>query len=113
MIVDAILAGLIFYLMFPLLTGYCASQYGRSFGRWFAFGCVLPIISFFILFGLISWNEKATPRHKFTRRERKESEKLVAELLTNASVEEVQIAPSQRSPENRKVDLGKKNTSKT
>ena len=81
MIVDAILAGLIFYLMFPLLTGYCARQYGRSFSRWFAFGCVLPIISFFILFFLISWNEKTTPGHRLNRREKAESEKLVEDLM--------------------------------
>lgn len=83
MIVDAILAGLIFYLMFPLLTGYCAEQYGRSFGIWFTFGCVLPIISFLILFSLISWNEKTTPRHKLTRREKVESGLLVEELISN------------------------------
>ena len=81
MIVDAILAGLVFYLMFPLLTGYCAGQYGRSFGIWFAFGCILPIISFFILFLLISWNEKTTPRTKLTRREKLVSNKLVEELV--------------------------------
>ena len=100
MIVDAILAGLIFYLMFPLLTGYCASQYGRSFGRWFAFGCVLPIISFFILFSLISWNEKTTPQNKLTRREKAESEKLVADLVSEQNEEE-RMSPS--TPPLRKV----------
>ncbi len=88
MIVDAILAGLIFYLMFPLLTGYCAGQYGRSFGAWFALGCVLPIISFFILFFLISWNEKTTPSYKLNRREKVTSKKLVEELISSVKTQE-------------------------
>ena len=83
MIVDAIIVGLLFYFTFPLLTGYCAYQYGRSFGIWFAVGCVLPVISFFILFFMISWDEKMTPKHKLSRRERAESEELVKELVKN------------------------------
>jgi len=81
MIVDAILVGLIFYFTFPLLTGYCAVQYGRSFKVWFAIGCVLPIISFFILMIIISWDEKTTPQHKLTRREQVESDQLVDKLI--------------------------------
>lgn len=81
MIVDAILVGLIFYFAFPLLTGYCAQQYGRSFARWFAIGCLLPIISFFILFLIISWDEKTTPIHKLSRREHMESQELVQDLM--------------------------------
>ena len=48
---------------------------------WFAIGCVLPIVSFFILFGMISWNEKTTPRHKLSRREQAESNQLVQQLI--------------------------------
>ena len=81
MIVDAILVGLIFYFTFPLLTGYCAHQYGRSFGLWFAIGCLLPIISFFVLFLMILWDEKTTPNHKLNRRERVESDELVKGLV--------------------------------
>ena len=82
MIVDAILVGLIFYFMFPLLTGYCAHQYGRSFGLWFAIGCLLPIISFFVLFLMISWDEKTTPTDQLNRRERVESDELVKGLVS-------------------------------
>ncbi len=83
MIVDAIIVGLAFYFTFPLLTGYCAAQYGRSFKVWFGIGCALPIISFFILMVFIFWNEKTTPQHKLTRREKVESEELVKELVEN------------------------------
>ena len=81
MIVDAILVGLIFYFTFPLLTGYCAYQYGRSFSVWFGIGCVLPVFSFFILFAMISWNEKTTPKDKLSRREQVEAERLVKGLM--------------------------------
>lgn len=81
MIVDAIIVGLMFYFTFPLLTGYCASQYGRSFGLWFGIGCALPIVSYIILFFLISWDEKTTPVDKLSRRERAESDKLVKGLV--------------------------------
>ena len=83
MIADALVAGVLFYFTFPLLTGYCAYQYGRSFGIWFAVGCVLPVISFFILFIMISWDEKTTPKHKLNRRERAASEELVKDLIEN------------------------------
>ncbi|MEM0940337.1 MAG: hypothetical protein AAF600_09300 [Bacteroidota bacterium] len=81
MIVDAIIVGLAFYFTFPLLNGYCASHYGRSFGVWFGIGCVLPIISFIILVVMISWDEKMTPKHKLSKRERVESEQLVKNLV--------------------------------
>ena len=101
MIVDAIIVGLIFYFMFPLLTGYCAFQYGRSFGVWFAVGCVLPVISFFILFFLISWNEKTTPHHKLTRRERVTSEKLVKELIDDIEAPSDAYRPRQDASKQR------------
>lgn len=86
MIVDAILAGLVFYLMFPLLTGYCALQYGRSFGRWFGFGCIMPVVSFFILFLLIYWDEKSTPVYRLSRRERSASTHLVNEVMDDLNL---------------------------
>ena len=82
MIVDAVLVGLIFYFTFPLLTGYCALQYGRSFWLWFAIGCVLPIVSFLLIFVLIYLDEKMTPSNKLSRREEVESENLVKQLVT-------------------------------
>ena len=80
MIVDAILVGLIFYFTFPLLTGYCARQYGRSFGLWFVIGCFLPVVSFLLIFSLIYLDEKMTPSNKLSKRERMESELLVRDL---------------------------------
>ncbi|MEM9894980.1 MAG: hypothetical protein AAF789_01305 [Bacteroidota bacterium] len=86
MIVDAILVGLAFYLVFPLLAGYSAYHYGRSFKLWFVIGCFLPIISFLILSMLIVWDEKTTPRSKLSRRERMESEELVKLLVEDSGV---------------------------
>lgn len=89
MIVDAIIVGLLFYFTFPLLTSYCAHQYGRSFALWFGIGCILPLVSFFILFVLISWDEKTTPRTKLSRREEAESEFLVKNLLQDIEKRDV------------------------
>ena len=38
----------------PLVTGYCAASYGRSFWWWFALGWLLPFVSFSILVALIA-----------------------------------------------------------
>lgn len=93
MIIDAIFVGLAFYFTFPLLSGYAAYQYGRSFKVWFMIGCVLPIISFIVLVVLIYWDEKTTPTHKLSRREQLESKQLVDELK-----EELSNSPSHRKP---------------
>lgn len=85
MIIDAIFVGLAFYFTFPLLAGYAAYQYGRSFKTWFLIGCALPIISFILLVVLIYWDEKTTPTHKLSRRERQESEEMVEELKEELS----------------------------
>ncbi|TGE28346.1 hypothetical protein [Hymenobacter metallicola] len=53
MFIDIILAFLCALSFLPLTTGYCAYSYGRSFWLWFALGCVLPIVSFFLLFALL------------------------------------------------------------
>ena len=42
------------FSVLPLLTGYCAASYGRSFWRWFTLGWVLPILSFLVLFALLA-----------------------------------------------------------
>jgi len=42
------------FSVLPLLTGYCAASYGRSFWRWFALGWVFPILSFLVLFTLLA-----------------------------------------------------------
>lgn len=93
MIIDAIFVGLAFYFTFPLLSGYAAYQYGRSFKVWFLIGCVLPIISFIVLVALICWDEKTTPTHQLSRRERLESRQLVEELK-----EELSRRPASKRP---------------
>jgi len=41
-IIDFILFGFLFYLTIPLIAGYSAKCYGRSFWRWFALGAIFP-----------------------------------------------------------------------
>ena len=48
---------LVVFATLPLLTGYCAASYGRSFWLWFALGWLLPIVSFLLLFALIARDE--------------------------------------------------------
>jgi hypothetical protein len=43
----AILGSIIFGV--PLITAFCARRFGRSFKIWFVMGCMLPLISVFIL----------------------------------------------------------------
>lgn len=93
MIIDAIFVGLAFYLTFPLLAGYAASQYGRSFWVWFLIGGLLPILSFILLVTLIVWDEKTTPTYKLSRRERAESDEMVQNL-----VDELHETPAQNKP---------------
>lgn len=85
MILDFILAGLIFYLTFPLLTGYNAAQYGLSFKWWFVTGLFFPIISYFVLVIVILWDERKTRKSRLTRRERMISSQLVDELMMGAN----------------------------
>ena len=52
--IDMLLALLVAISFIPIMTGYCASSYGRSFWLWFALGWLLPVASFFLLFALIA-----------------------------------------------------------
>ncbi len=85
MIIDAVFVGLAFYFTFPLLSGYVAYQYGRSFKTWFLIGCFLPIVSFFIVVSLILWDEKTTPSNKLSKREQLESAQMVEALKEELS----------------------------
>jgi len=49
MFIDFALVGLVAALMIPTLSGYYAYTHGRSFWLWFAFGLLLPVISYIIL----------------------------------------------------------------
>ncbi len=51
--IDMILALAVALSFIPILTGYCAHSYGRSFWLWFALGWLLPLASFFLLTALI------------------------------------------------------------
>lgn len=53
MMIDLLLGFFCAMSFLPLTTAYCAYTHGRSFWLWFALGCLLPILSFLILFVLI------------------------------------------------------------
>jgi len=46
----ATLFGIISFV--PLITAFFARSQGRPFWKWYAVGCVLPLVSVFILFFL-------------------------------------------------------------
>ena len=81
MLVDIVLAIAAFYFSIPLIAGYFAYSYGRSFWLWFAISTFLPIITHFILFTLVYLDERTTSKSKLNRRERVESDRLVKELI--------------------------------
>lgn len=82
MLVDIVLAALAFYLSIPLIAGYFAHCYGRSFWTWFLIGCVLPIVAHFVLIGLVYFDELKAGPNKLTRREEAEAERLVQQLIS-------------------------------
>lgn len=49
MMIDLFLAVAVVALMVPLLTGYAAYSYGRSFWLWFTLGLILPVVSLGVL----------------------------------------------------------------
>jgi len=81
MLVDLVLAVVAFYFMIPLVAGYFAHSYGRSFWLWFTISTFLPIITHFILIALVYIDEHATKDDQLNRRERAESERIVKELI--------------------------------
>ena len=81
MLVDIVLAVIAFYFMIPLVAGYFAYCYGRSFWVWFIISTFLPVITHFILIALVYYDELATSEDKLNRRERAESERMVKELM--------------------------------
>ncbi|WP_400190605.1 hypothetical protein [Hymenobacter sp. B81] len=81
MMVDLILGAVFVLLWLPLVTGYCARSYDRSFWLWFALGCVLPIVSFFVLLALIC-REQWSPGQKLLNEARR--------ILAEAEAHEVE-----------------------
>ncbi|MEM1409024.1 MAG: hypothetical protein AAGG59_19725 [Bacteroidota bacterium] len=94
MLVDIVLAVAAFYFSIPLIAGYFAYSYGRSFWLWFTVSTFLPIITHFILFALVYMDERVTAKNKLNRRERAESDRLVKELIE--SVPEVKSLPKKK-----------------
>ncbi|QIX61652.1 hypothetical protein HER32_10865 [Hymenobacter sp. BT18] len=82
MFVDLLLAALSLFLLIPLVTGYCACSYGRSFWLWFVLGCLLPVASLVVLAVLLH------------RKEMQPGERLLAEareILASAAEEESRL----------------------
>jgi hypothetical protein len=52
----AFLGSILFFV--PLTTAFFARSLGRSFWKWFAIGCVLPLVSVFILWFLPEVKQK-------------------------------------------------------
>ncbi|GAA4385203.1 hypothetical protein [Hymenobacter koreensis] len=74
MMVDLFFGFVCALLWLPLVTGYCAYSYNRSFWLWFTLGCVLPIVSFFVLLGLIC-RQELNPSYKLLE----EAKRILAE----------------------------------
>lgn len=68
-------------LWLPLVTGYCAYSYERSFWLWFALGCLLPGLSFIVLLGLL-WHEQRSPGYRLVQEARR--------ILAEAEAHEVE-----------------------
>lgn len=85
MLIDIVLAAVAFYFSIPLIAGYFAYSYGRSFWLWFIIGTFLPVITHLVLFAVVYLDEKATAKDKLNRRERVESERLVKDLIGSMS----------------------------
>ncbi|MEM6525861.1 MAG: hypothetical protein AAF693_18825 [Bacteroidota bacterium] len=94
MLVDIVLAVAAFYFSIPLIAGYFAYSYGRSFWLWFTISTFLPIVTHFILFTLVYMDERVTAKDKLNRRERAESDRLVKDLIE--SVPEVKRLPKKK-----------------
>lgn len=81
MMLDFVIIVAALYVSIPLVAGYFAYSYGRSFWFWFALSAILPVISHLVLGGLIIWDEKHTKNHELNVRENAEAGRLVRELM--------------------------------
>ena len=75
----SVLGCLAAFATLPLLTGYCAASYGRSFWLWFTLGWMLPILSFLVLFALLA------------RRHLDQGERLLAEAKAILAAEAAKV----------------------
>ncbi|UOQ52048.1 hypothetical protein [Hymenobacter cellulosivorans] len=66
MLIDLLLAALSVLIFVPLVTGYCAYSYGRSFALWCGLGVVLPGVSFVVLTVLL-YRKEMTPGERLVR----------------------------------------------
>lgn len=83
MLVDIVLAALAFYLSIPLIAGYFARCYGRSFWLWFVLGTFLPVITHFVLIALVYYDERRAGPNTLSKREAAEAERMVRELVAS------------------------------
>jgi Trk-type K+ transport system membrane component len=68
-------------LWLPLVTGYCAYSYERSFWLWFTLGCTLPGLSFIVLV-LLLWREQRSPGYRLVEEAKR--------ILAEAAAQEVE-----------------------
>ncbi|GAB2940276.1 hypothetical protein GCM10027048_00690 [Hymenobacter coalescens] len=68
-------------LWLPLVTGYCAYSYDRSFWLWFGLGLALPGVSFVALL-LLLWREQRNPGNRLLQEARR--------ILAEAEAHEVE-----------------------
>ncbi|WP_133256929.1 hypothetical protein [Hymenobacter edaphi] len=81
MLFDLMVGALCALLWLPLVTGYCAYSYERSFWLWFALGLTLPGLSFVVLLALL-WREQRSPGYRLLQEARR--------ILAEAEAHEVE-----------------------
>ncbi len=69
MILDLFILMMAFYLAIPLVAGYTAKAYGHSFWKWFLFTCLLPAVSYLILYIVITRDIRNNKLHSLLTQE--------------------------------------------
>lgn len=88
MLIDIALLMLAFLLSIPIITGYFAHCYGRSFWGWFAAGCFLPVVAQVILAIVCyrdSQKEQRRPSVFISRYEEEQMHRRINEVLHQIS----------------------------
>ena len=88
MLIDIAFLMLAFLLSIPAITGYFAHCYGKSFWRWFAIGCFLPVIAQVVLALLCHRDARKEQRRKsvfISRYEDEQMHRKIHEVLQQSS----------------------------